>query len=163
MRRRRETLRPHKTRNAIVDLMRSCGEPLSPSRIHEITGESLGTVAYHCRTLRSAGVIRIAREVRVRGAVKTFFELVPENAGGVEDVEQQLLRVAGALSVPSDQGDPELTVLDDKARTQLLAEAKRLTPRVRKIAEEANKRARRVSRNGRSAAGGRHENKRGGV
>ena len=72
------TLRPHPVRDQIVDVMRSYGKPISPTRISRITGGTLGSVAYHVRTLAAAGVIELADEGRVRGAVEHLYLLVPE-------------------------------------------------------------------------------------
>ena len=77
---RRASLRPHPVRDQIVDIMRSYGKPISPMRISRITGGTLGSVAYHVRTLSAAGVIELADEGRVRGAVVHHYALVSDDA-----------------------------------------------------------------------------------
>src|SRR3954454_2703890 len=95
---RRRTLRPHPTRDQIVDAMRSYGAPISPTRLSEITGHTLGAVAYHMRTLLSAGVVELAREGRVRGAVEHFYALVPESVRDLDDPLVGLQKVCGVLT-----------------------------------------------------------------
>jgi Fe2+ or Zn2+ uptake regulation protein len=72
---RRASLRPNLQRDQIIEALRSHDEPLSPSRLSKITGHTLGGTAYHVRMLVAAGVIQLAREGRVRGAVEHFYAL----------------------------------------------------------------------------------------
>src|ERR1044072_7265348 len=74
---RRKSLRPHPARDQIVDVMRSYGQPLRPPQLSRIPGGSLGSTAYHVRTLEEAGVVELTDEGRVRGAVEHFYALVP--------------------------------------------------------------------------------------
>jgi hypothetical protein len=138
-RKRKETLRPHKTRDAILDAMAAYGQPISPTRLSEVTGASLGSAAYHVRTLLSAGVLREAGEERVRGAVEHFYELAENHE--LVAAEQRLLQLAGAMTVSTNGGYPAVTVLDDEAREELAKELRLVVPRVRKIAKDAHKRA----------------------
>ena len=78
---RRASLRPHPARDQILDVMRSYGKPISPTQLARITGGTLGPSAYHVRTLVSAGVVELADEGRVRGAVEHFYALVPGRPG----------------------------------------------------------------------------------
>ena len=139
---RRSTLRPHPARDQIVDAMRSYGQPISPTRLAEVTGNTLGSVAYHVRTLLGAGVVTLAEEGRVRGAVEHFYALVPdEQEGQLTDPVGQLLGLCGALTVPgSDGGYPRPTVLDAPAREKLQKVIARLRPEVRDIVAEATAR-----------------------
>jgi DNA-binding transcriptional ArsR family regulator len=119
---RRATLRPHPARDQIVDVMRSYGKPISPMQLVRITGETLGSTAYHVRTLVEAGIVELADEGRVRGAVEHFYALAPgdEDETSLADPVGQLLGLCGALTVPApDGGYPRPTVLDDPARDQL--------------------------------------------
>lgn len=50
---------------------------LSPNDIRQLTGVTLGAMAYHVRTLRNKGLVKLRREARVRGAVEHFYELTP--------------------------------------------------------------------------------------
>lgn len=141
---RRASLRPHPARDQILDVMRSYGKPISPTQLARITGGTLGSTAYHVRTLVSAGVVELADEGRVRGAVEHFYALVP---GDQEDVRltdpvTQLLGLCGALTMPDpDGGYPRPAVLDADARKRLTAMIAKLRPEVRQIVAEAIARA----------------------
>jgi DNA-binding transcriptional ArsR family regulator len=140
---RRATLRPHPARDQIVDVMRSYGRPISPTRLSKITGSSLGSVAYHVRTLVSAGVVELADEGRVRGAVEHFYALVAEDEETrLADPVGTLLGLCGTLTVPApDGGYPRPAVLDERARAELRDVLERLTPEVRAIVVDAGRRA----------------------
>jgi DNA-binding transcriptional ArsR family regulator len=142
MQQRRATLRPHPARDQIVDVMRSYERPISPTQLARITGGSLGSTAYHVRTLVSAGVVELADEGRVRGAVEHFYALVAdEQEGQLADPVDQLLGLCGALTVPApDGGYPRPTVLDASARKELQRVLARLRPEVRKIVAKATAR-----------------------
>jgi DNA-binding transcriptional ArsR family regulator len=139
---RRRTLRPHPARDQIIDVMRSYGQPISPTRLAKITGATLGSVAYHVRTLVGAGVVELADEGRVRGAVEHFYALVAdEEATQLTDPVATLMGLCGALTVPSTNGDyPRPVVLDERARGELRAVLDELRPKVRAIVAEAARR-----------------------
>jgi DNA-binding transcriptional ArsR family regulator len=138
---RRKTLRPHPTRDQIVDTMRSYGEPISPTRLAEVTGNTLGAVAYHVRTLLSAGVVELAEEGRVRGAVEHFYALVPDNEADLNDPVVGLQKLCGALTLPSaDGGYPVPVPLDDEARAALQKLLDTLRPKVQKIVKDTARR-----------------------
>jgi DNA-binding transcriptional ArsR family regulator len=141
--RRLATLRPHPARDQILDVMRAYGKPISPTQLARVTGASLGSTAYHVRTLTSAGVIELADEGRVRGAVEHFYALTQsENEAPLSDPIQQLLSLCGALTVTNPEGGyPMPVVLDDEGRANLRALLKQLQPKVRKIAAESTSRA----------------------
>jgi DNA-binding transcriptional ArsR family regulator len=140
---RRKSLRPHPARDQIVDVMRSYGQPLSPTQLSRITGGSLGSTAYHVRTLEEAGVVQLMDEGRVRGAVEHFYALVP---GSPEDLQlvdpvMQLLGICGALAMPDpDGGYPRRAVVDDVARERLTTMVAELRPTVQQIVAEARAR-----------------------
>ena len=143
MQQRRATLRPHPARDQIVDVMRSYGRSISPTQLARITGGSLGSTAYHVRTLVSAGVVELADEGRVRGAVEHFYAIVPggEDETRLTDPVAQLLGLCGALTVPDpDGGYPRPAVVDDPAREQLQALIAQLRPTVRDIVTAATER-----------------------
>lgn len=142
-RERLATLRPHKVRDQIVDVMRGYGKPISPTQISRITGGTLGSVAYHVRTLVLAGVVVLAEEGRVRGAVEHFYSLVvDEEVGQLSDPINDLLGLCGALTIPdSDGGYPQPVALEDRARRDLQRVMKRLEPEVRAIASASTARA----------------------
>jgi DNA-binding transcriptional ArsR family regulator len=142
--RRRETLRPHPTRDKIIDVMRSYGKPISPTEVSRVTGATLGSTAYHVRTLVEAGVIELADEGRARGAVEHFYALVrADEETRLVDPVGQLLGLCGALTVPApDGGYPRPAILDESAREQLQRMIARLRPEVRDIVAAATARTR---------------------
>jgi DNA-binding transcriptional ArsR family regulator len=142
---RRRTLRRHPARDEILEVMRASDKPISPTQVARITGRTLGSTAYHVRTLAAAGVIELADEGRVRGAAEHFYALVPdqETDAPLFDGPRELLRVAGALAVKLKGEDlPVPTNLDAEAHAELEAILDRLKPRVQRIAEAATERSR---------------------
>jgi hypothetical protein len=114
-----------------------------PTRLAKITGATLGSVAYHVCTLVEAGVVELADEGRVRGAVEHFYALVAdEEATQLTDPIDTLMGLCGTLTVPSTNGDyPRPVVLDERARAELRAVLGELRPKVRTIVAEASRRA----------------------
>jgi DNA-binding transcriptional ArsR family regulator len=141
-RQRRETLRPHPARDQIIDALGSYGEPISPAKLAQLTGRTLGSIAYHVRTLHAAGVVELAREGRARGAVEHFYALVPDHATDLVDPLVQLQRICEALTLPSQHGElPVPVALDPQARDDLQSLLDQVRPKVRKIVRAAAKRA----------------------
>jgi DNA-binding transcriptional ArsR family regulator len=142
MEHRRATLRAHPVRDQIVDVMRSYGKPISPTQLSRITGGTLGSVAYHVRTLVAAGVVELADEGRVRGAVEHFYALaLDEQELSLSDPIGTLLSLTGALTVPGAEGGyPKPVALDDRARDELRKVIKKLQPEVRAIASASTAR-----------------------
>ena len=139
---RRKTLRPHPARDQIVDAMRSYGQPISPTRLSEVTGNTLGSVAYHVRTLLGAGVVVLAEEGRVRGAVEHFYALVPDNEADLNDPVTGLQRLCGVLTLPTSNGGyPQPIALDGQARDELQKLLDALRPKVQRIVRETAKRS----------------------
>lgn len=139
---RRKTLRPHPARDQIVDAMRSYGQPISPTRLAEVTGNTLGSVAYHVRTLLAAGVVELAEEGRVRGAVEHFYALVPENESEINDPLVGLQKLCGVLTLPTgENGYPQPVPLDGEARAQMQKILDTMRPKVQRIVRETAKRA----------------------
>jgi DNA-binding transcriptional ArsR family regulator len=139
---RRKTLRPHPARDEIVDTMRSYGQPISPTRLSEVTGNTLGSVAYHVRTLLEAGVVELAEEGRVRGAVEHFYALVPDNEADLNDPVVGLQRLCGSLTLPvANGGYPQPIALDEQARGELQKLLDALRPKVQRIVRETAKRS----------------------
>lgn len=139
---RRKTLRPHPARDQIVDAMRSYGQPISPTKLADITGHTLGATAYHVRTLQEAGVVELAEEGRVRGAVEHFYGLVPDNAAEITDPLVDLQKACGVLTLPAaDGGYPQPVGLDDQARQELQKVLDLIRPKVERIVSNAAKRA----------------------
>jgi DNA-binding transcriptional ArsR family regulator len=140
---RRETLRSHPARDQILEVMRTYGRPISPTRLGRITGLTLGAAAYHMRILVSAGLIELADEGRVRGAVEHFYALASRaETAPLTDPIGALLSLCGAFAVPSpDGGYPRPAVLDDRARDELQAILDQLRPRVQSITVDSTQRA----------------------
>jgi DNA-binding transcriptional ArsR family regulator len=140
----KKTMRPHPARDQIVDVMRSYGKPISPTQLARVTGASIGSTAYHVRTLLEAGIVELVDEGRVRGAVEHFYTLVPGNAGALELVDPVvgLMNLCGALTVPDPKGGyPQPGVLDDLARARLNAVLARVRPIVQQVVTESTARA----------------------
>jgi DNA-binding transcriptional ArsR family regulator len=140
---RRATLRPHPARDQILDVMRSYGKPISPTQLARITGGTLGSTAYHVRTLVTAGIVELADEGRVRGAVEHFYALVSgdDDETRLTDPVGQLLGLCGALTVPdADGGYPRPAVIDAPAREQLQKLIAQLRPEVQGIVAAASAR-----------------------
>jgi DNA-binding transcriptional ArsR family regulator len=143
MQERRATLRPHPARDKIIDALRSYGKPISPARLSGITGETLGSTAYHVRTLVAAGMVELADEGRVRGAVEHFYALAAGvEAPQVSDPINKLLAVCDALTLPGEEGGyPRPSVIDQPAREQLRVLIDQLRPQVQSIAAAATRRS----------------------
>lgn len=139
---RRKTLRPHPARDQIVDAMRSYGQPISPTRLAEVTGNTLGSIAYHVRTLLAAGVVELAEEGRVRGAVEHFYALVPNNEAEINDPLVGLQKLCGVLTLPTgENGYPQPVPLDAEGRAQMQKLLDTMRPKVQRIVRETAKRA----------------------
>lgn len=126
----------------IVDFMRSYGEPISPTQTADIIDASLGSIAYHFRTLEQAGIVELADIGRVRG--EHFYILTPvgRRQGGTKARVADLLGLCGVLTLPDPAGGvPRPSVLDEQARDDLRAILEEIQPRVREVAEAATKRA----------------------
>lgn len=138
-------LRPHPARDAVLDAMRQYGKPISPTQLSRITGATLGSTAYHVRTLLAAGMVELAEEGRVRGAVEHFYKLTAyADQAASTDSAARLLGLCGALTVPDPEGGyPIPTELDADARMDLDACLDRLRPQVQQIAAASTARARR--------------------
>lgn len=63
----------HPTRIQIVALL--ADQTMSPKELSNRTGATLGTVAYHVRTMEKSGAIRLAKTRTVRGAIEHFYTL----------------------------------------------------------------------------------------
>jgi predicted ArsR family transcriptional regulator len=141
----RRTLRPHPTRDQILDVMRQHGKPISPVQLSRITGTTLGSTAYHVRMLLTAEVIEPAGEHRgVRGSTEHFYRLVAEDAAQADAVKQ-LLSLCGALTVHHSDGGgyPVPSEIDGDARAELEGLLDRLRPQVQQIAAASTARVRR--------------------
>jgi DNA-binding MarR family transcriptional regulator len=68
-----EKLVRHPVRVQIVALL--ADQTMSPKDLADQTGVTLGTVAYHVRTMEKFGAIRLAKTRPVRGAIEHFYTL----------------------------------------------------------------------------------------
>lgn len=141
-RERRKTLRPHPIRDAIVDAMRSYDRPISPAILARSTGNTIGATAYHVRVLLAAGVLELADEGRVRGAVEHFYVVREDHAGEWQDPLVALQQVCAAITLPDPAGGfPKPVELDDQARTEMQALLDAVQPKVLAVVEAAAARA----------------------
>lgn len=64
----------HPLRHRVVNLLRQ--RPATLGQLASALGSSKGTVGYHLRVLREAGLVRLARTRKVRGGTEQYFALV---------------------------------------------------------------------------------------
>lgn len=128
-------LRPHPTRDGILDLLRASDKPLSPTQMAETLGTTLGSTAYHVRTLEKLNAVVLVDEARVRGAVEHFYELGPVE---LSDPVQTILGLCQSLTVrAADSTRPVNVPRDDELREELVQMVEKLTPRVQAAARRA--------------------------
>jgi DNA-binding transcriptional ArsR family regulator len=76
----------HPARVAILVALKHHGT-VSPTEAAEAQELSVGTSAYHMRTLTSLGLVRIKTTRPVRGAVEHFYELTPDGQVALRAIE----------------------------------------------------------------------------
>jgi DNA-binding transcriptional ArsR family regulator len=121
-RQRRETLRPHLLRDQILEAMVTYGRPISPAQLQRVlSDQSLGSVAYHMRVLASAGVIELADEMRVRGAIEHYYAVVADVAAEFVDPISRLQTLCGELmEIDPASGLPRPIEPDAETQARLL-------------------------------------------
>lgn len=81
----------------------------TPTQLAQWLGASVGTAAYHVRTLASLGLIELVGETRVRGAVAHHYRALPDSEhlsdGEVSRAAAALQSTPGATLYPL---DPEI-------------------------------------------------------
>jgi DNA-binding transcriptional ArsR family regulator len=133
----------------------------SPNELAGWLEASLGTVAYHVRTLLSLGLIELVGETRVRGAVEHHYRAKPRPGitaegwrtaspiarqaavGSSLEVIGEYARVsaaAGGFDRPDAQLRRTLVTLDEKGFAQLSKACEKLLEQVDKIEADAAKR-----------------------
>jgi DNA-binding transcriptional ArsR family regulator len=133
----------------------------SPNQLAGWLGASLGTVAYHVRTLLGLGLIELVDETRVRGAVEHHYRAKPRPTVGAEEWAQaspiakqaavgssleviaeyaRLSAAAGGFDRPEAQLRRTLLRLDARGFAQLSQACEKLLERVEKIEADATKR-----------------------
>ncbi|GAA2284546.1 hypothetical protein GCM10010149_32530 [Nonomuraea roseoviolacea subsp. roseoviolacea] len=102
----------HPLRHRMVNLLRQ-----RPATLGELTaalGSTKGTVGYHVRVLREAGLVRLAGTRQVRGGTEQRFELVSKGFRLDEDAgmgPEFLVGAALAEMLPADSGTVDHTSL----------------------------------------------------
>jgi hypothetical protein len=121
-RRRRKTLRPHLVRDQILEAMTAYGKPISPTQLQRVFADpSLGSVAYHMRVLALAGLIELADETRVRGAVEHHYAIVADVAAEYGDPISRLQTLCGKLmELDEASGLPQVITLTENTHKKLL-------------------------------------------
>jgi DNA-binding transcriptional ArsR family regulator len=133
----------------------------SPNQLAGWLGASLGTVAYHVRTLLQLGLIELVDETRVRGAVEHHYRAVARPTVTAEAWEQaspiakqaavgssleviaeyaRLSAAAGGFDRSDAQLRRALLKLDARGFAQLSKACEKLLERVEKIEADAAKR-----------------------
>ena len=79
----------HPARIGILRTLREVGQT-SPSAVAAQAKESLPTLAYHMRELRTVGLIRQSGTRPARGAVEHFYELTSEGKAAVRAIDAVL-------------------------------------------------------------------------
>ena len=146
----------HPTRIRVLAMLRE--RRASPVELSDRLGESLGTVAYHVRTLKNLGLIKLVATRQRRGATEHIYEAVehPRFSDGAWDAvspvgKQRLLSAmlqqAGEYAAGSaaaggfDRSDAAIAraslKLDEKGWTQLAKAAKKWLAEVDKIEQGA--------------------------
>jgi DNA-binding transcriptional ArsR family regulator len=135
----------------------------SPNQLAGWLDASLGTVAYHVRTLLSLGLIELVHETRVRGAVEHHYRARPRPSLSVDGWEHaspvakqaavgsslevigeyaRASAAAGGFERSEAQLRRALLKLDEKGFAQLSKACDKLLEQVERIEEQAAKRLR---------------------
>ena len=85
----------HPLRARILATLQEC--EATPTQLSQWLGASVGTVAYHVRTLASLGLIELVGETRVRGAVAHHYRALPEST---HLSEEDLRALSGTHAAP---------------------------------------------------------------
>ncbi|MEC4572547.1 ArsR/SmtB family transcription factor [Streptomyces virginiae] len=129
----------HPVRHRLVNVLRQ--RPATLRQIAEALGTSKGTIGYHVRVLREAGLVRLTETRRVRGGTEQYFALVSKSFTLHEDAAvgpEFLINAALGEMLPSGPGQASHTVLRHLWLTD--AAARELELRLRAMAEEPHPR-----------------------
>jgi len=100
----------HPVRHRIVNVLRQRSASLA--QLASAMGLAKGTISFHVRVLREAGVVRVAGTRHVRGGTEQYFALVSEGFRVHEDAGTGfLLQAALAEMLPAGDSEPGHTVL----------------------------------------------------
>ncbi|MEV7617733.1 winged helix-turn-helix domain-containing protein [Streptomyces sp. NPDC089799] len=125
----------HPVRHRMVNVLRQ--RPATLRQLADVLGMSKGTVGYHVRVLREAGLVRLAETRRVRGGTEQYFALVSRGFEVPEDAlvgPEFLINAALGEMLPARPGEPTHTELRHLWLTE--AEAHALQGRLTAMAEE---------------------------
>ncbi|GAB3162324.1 ArsR/SmtB family transcription factor [Microbispora hainanensis] len=114
----------HPVRHRIVNLLRQ--RPATLGELATALHAAKGTVAYHVRVLRDAGIVRLAGTRHVRGGTEQTLALVSRGFRLHKDAEPGpgfLVRAALAEMLPARPGQPEHTQLNHLWLTRQEADA----------------------------------------
>jgi DNA-binding transcriptional ArsR family regulator len=149
----------HPTRIRVLAILKE--RKASPNELSEILGEGLGTVAYHVRTLKNLGLVKLVGTRPRRGAIEHFYEAVEhprisdEAWGAAGPVVKQrllsaMLQQAGEYSASSaaaggfDRNDAVITRhalrLDERGWQELAKASKRWLEEMDKIEKDSRAR-----------------------
>jgi DNA-binding transcriptional ArsR family regulator len=100
----------HPARHRIVNVLRQ--RPATLGQLASATGLAKGTISFHMRVLREAGLARVARTQQVRGGTEQYFALVSEGFRLPGEAGAQfLVQAALAEMLPAGGSEPGHTVL----------------------------------------------------
>ncbi|WP_405393738.1 ArsR/SmtB family transcription factor [Microbispora hainanensis] len=114
----------HPVRHRIVNLLRQ--RPATLGELATALGAAKGTIAYHVRVLREAGIVRLAGTRHVRGGTEQTLTLVSRGFRLHKDAEPGpgfLVRAALAEMLPARPEQPEHTQLNHLWLTRQEADA----------------------------------------
>ncbi|CAM5491057.1 ArsR/SmtB family transcription factor [Streptomyces avidinii] len=125
----------HPVRHRMVNVLRQ--RPATLRQLAEVLGMSKGTIGYHVRVLREAGLVRLSETRQVRGGTEQYFALVSHGFKLHEDAavgQEFLINAALGEMLPSRPGQASHTALRHLWLTD--AEAHALEARLRAMAAE---------------------------
>jgi len=100
----------HPVRHRIVNVLRQ--RPATLGQMASAMGLAKGTIAFHVRVLREAGLVRLAGTQHVRGGTEQYFALVSQGFKFHEDAGAEfLMQAALAEMLPARDSEPGETVL----------------------------------------------------
>ncbi|MEU5531782.1 winged helix-turn-helix domain-containing protein [Streptomyces sp. NPDC020362] len=125
----------HPARHRMVNVLRQ--RPATLRQLADALGMSKGTIGYHVRVLREAGLVRLAESRRVRGGTEQYFALASQSFRLHEDAAvgpEFLINAALDEMLPGEPGQASHTALRHLWLTD--AEAHALEARLRAMAAE---------------------------
>ncbi|MEU2156484.1 winged helix-turn-helix domain-containing protein [Streptomyces sp. NPDC019396] len=125
----------HPVRHRLVNVLRQ--RPATLRQLAEVLRMSKGTIGYHVRVLREAGLVRLTETRRVRGGTEQYFALVSRSFKVHEDApvgREFLINAALGEMAPDRPGEPSHTALRHLWLTD--TEAHALEARLRAMTSE---------------------------